>query len=736
MKKKILALALATCLSVASLPLSVSATEMEEEPMVEETTEVSDEEVQAATLSDAVLEETSENVASNGMLLVNEQNFPDAEFQRYLTDCFDYDGDGYIDPESVTSIKPQAYAPLVQGTYEIEDMTGIELFQNLKILEAPSTVDMIDVTHNLNLEELCFYGAELDVSKNSKLTKLDCGNITGPLNAGLKSLDVSHNPLLTTLFCCGSELETIDVSKNTKLKNFDISYCSKIKAIDVSNNPELQRLGIAATGIQAVDVSHNTKLTRFECADCKIDTLDLSNNPQLTLVWCRDAVIKKLDLSTAKDAYVDICYNDLETIVFHKDYQGQAVLWFDESSSLLDISKIKGLSFNGKAYHAAYKYLDLDEVKSDIIKGGTMYDWKPEENGTKADIQFYCNDGHYVSEAPAVTVSYRTHVQTYGWQDFMTNGKAAGTSGEAKRLEGININVSGNANLGIKYTTHVQSYGWLPWSANGEMSGTEGEAKRLEAIKIQLTGKDKSQYDVYYRVHAQSYGWLGWAKNGEPAGTVGYAKRLEAIQILIVKKGESINEKSEGISSMRKEAYVAKEGTSSETASVSTPNVAYKTHVQTYGWQGFRYNGQMSGTSGEAKRLEGINVKLTNQPYTGSIAYITHVQTYGWQGDMNNIATWKKDGQMSGTSGEAKRLEAICINLTGEMAKHYDVYYRVHAQTYGWLNWTKNGEPAGTAGLAKRLEGIQIVLVPKNGSAPSNSYQGVTSVTKQAYVTK
>ena len=62
--------------------------------------------------------------------------------------------------------------------------------------------------------------------------------------------------------------------------------------------------------------------------------------------------------------------------------------------------------------------------------------------------------------------------------------------------------------------------------------------------------------------------------------------------------------------------------------------------------------------------------------------------------------TWFRDGQMAGTSGHAKRLEAIRIALTGEMAEHYDVYYRVHAQTYGWLAWTKNGEAAGTAGSA------------------------------------
>ena len=84
-----------------------------------------------------------------------------------------------------------------------------------------------------------------------------------------------------------------------------------------------------------------------------------------------------------------------------------------------------------------------------------------------------------VQAAPAVTVRYRTHVQTYGWQKQVTNGTMSGTSGQAKRLEGIEIAVSGNQKLGIQYTTHCQIYGWLPWSSNGEMNGTEGEAKRL-----------------------------------------------------------------------------------------------------------------------------------------------------------------------------------------------------------------------------------------------------------------
>ena len=76
---------------------------------------------------------------------------------------------------------------------------------------------------------------------------------------------------------------------------------------------------------------------------------------------------------------------------------------------------------------------------------------------------------------------------------------------------------------------------------------------------------------------------------------------------------------------------------------------------------------------------------------------------------------------MSGTTGQKKRMEAIQIKLTGEMAKKYDVYYKVHSQNYGWLGWAKNGERAGTEGLALRMEGIQVQLVEKGTKAPEGS---------------
>lgn len=146
------------------------------------------------------------------------------------------------------------------------------------------------------------------------------------------------------------------------------------------------------------------------------------------------------------------------------------------------------------------------------------------------------------------------------------------------------------------------------------------------------------------------------------------------------------------------------------------PELTYRTHVQDIGWQSWKQDGEMAGTSGLYKRLEAIELKLSKSDYEGSIEYQTHVQNIGWQG-------WKRDGQLSGTQARALRLEAIRIRLTGEIAEYYDIYYRVHIQNYGWLPYVKNGAAAGSEAFGLRLEGIEVKLVKKDeGTAPAVGY--------------
>ena len=274
-------------------------------------------------------------------------------------------------------------------------------------------------------------------------------------------------------------------------------------------------------------------------------------------------------------------------------------------------------------------------------------------------------------EVTVPSVMYKTHVQSFGWEkSWKKDGQSSGTFGKAKRLEAIQIQVDGGYGIGIEYRTHVQRIGWQGWKHDGQLSGTSGQSKRLEAIQIRLTGNNADLYDVYYRVHAQTYGWMGWVKNGEPAGTAGQAKRLEAIQIIIVQKWESpvymYNASGESLKGSESCGFV---GTAKTNTSDANGVVTYKTHVQSYGNQNWVSDGSIAGTSGEAKRLEAIYIKLNASKlgYTGGIRYKTHVQSFGWE------KGWKKDGQMSGTSGKAKRLEASMAGWAGQRTERLQV---------------------------------------------------------------
>lgn len=146
------------------------------------------------------------------------------------------------------------------------------------------------------------------------------------------------------------------------------------------------------------------------------------------------------------------------------------------------------------------------------------------------------------TEIPVVDVSYCTHVQNVGWQDWRNNGDMSGTQGKSLRLEGIQIKRTDKADvdLGIRYETHIENIGWEDdWKADGDTSGTEGRSLRLEAIRIELTGADAKNYDVYYQVHAQNIGWMGFAQNGKEAGTAGFGYRLEGIRVVVVPKGQA-----------------------------------------------------------------------------------------------------------------------------------------------------------------------------------------------------
>lgn len=82
------------------------------------------------------------------------------------------------------------------------------------------------------------------------------------------------------------------------------------------------------------------------------------------------------------------------------------------------------------------------------------------------------------------------HVQRKGWLKASEN--STGTVGEALRLEAVRIRIKNpelKAKYKVEYRVHQQTTGWSSWVADGKTAGYTGRAKRLEAIQIRLVKK-------------------------------------------------------------------------------------------------------------------------------------------------------------------------------------------------------------------------------------------------------
>ncbi|MHC5249938.1 CHAP domain-containing protein [Enterococcus sp. HY326] len=166
--------------------------------------------------------------------------------------------------------------------------------------------------------------------------------------------------------------------------------------------------------------------------------------------------------------------------------------------------------------------LEAEAIEIQLVKKGEVFN----QPTTRPFVEFANS-----------TISYQVHGADYGWQNPVGNGGAAGTVGQARRLEAIKVNVA-NPNLtgAVQVSAHVQELGWQSYVGVDQVAGTTGQRLRMEALKIKLTGELAQYFDIYYRGHVQDKGWLGWTKNNGIIGSIGAAKQMEAIEIRLVKK--------------------------------------------------------------------------------------------------------------------------------------------------------------------------------------------------------
>ncbi|MDE6475801.1 MAG: MBG domain-containing protein, partial [Erysipelotrichaceae bacterium] len=107
---------------------------------------------------------------------------------------------------------------------------------------------------------------------------------------GLTSVDLSKNTALIEIYAYNSYLEKLDVSQNTALQYLSV-YSTFLEEIDVSKNIVLRDLlCYSMPNLTRINVEGASELTRLECTDNpKMRGLDVSRNLNLNKLWIRDS---------------------------------------------------------------------------------------------------------------------------------------------------------------------------------------------------------------------------------------------------------------------------------------------------------------------------------------------------------------------------------------------------------------------------------------------------------------
>lgn len=302
------------------------------------------------------------------------------------------------------------------------------------------------------------------------------------------------------------------------------------------------------------------------------------------------------------------------------------------------------------------------------------------------------------SYSPAVSVNVSSHVSSIGWQPYVTDDMASGTTEMSKAIEGLKINLSNSTGLAgsIYYSSHLAGVGWQDFVSDDQLSGTTGQHRDMQAVRILLTGSLGDTYDIYYRTYVQYIGWMGWTKNGEAAGSVGASRRLEAIDLKILPKDSPI--------STNQPQYLY-----NPTNQPIPPknSINYSAHVSFLGWQNSVGDNMIAGTTGQSKTIEAIKFTGSSSIF-GSLGINCSVFSHNaaWVNDIS-------EGGLCGTTGQSKSLDAIKLTLAGSAASKYDIYYKVHLSYLGWQDWVKNGEQAGYTQGNNPIEAVIVKLVKK-----------------------
>ena len=202
---------------------------------------------------------------------INEENFPDANFRKWLL------AQSYGKDAVITDAEMAGITKISATGCGIADLTGIEYFTQLTELNVANFDDTPEEKKNRI--------TSIDLSALTKLRKLWCNDNL------IASLDFSQCPDLRDLDCSNNQLTELNVTGCPYLSTL---LCSgnNLTELDVTQNPSMYQLYCDNNQLTSIDVTNFEQMIMFNCYNNQLTSLDLTGCTALFQLYCYNNKIK------------------------------------------------------------------------------------------------------------------------------------------------------------------------------------------------------------------------------------------------------------------------------------------------------------------------------------------------------------------------------------------------------------------------------------------------------------
>lgn len=237
-----------------------------------------------------------------------------------LIDYLDFEG-LYITSVDMDEVTNLDILNMDHNKLEALDLTPFTRLQSISLTDNPFSKNPLIVGGNkpdltiLTLDIIDNMSQSFNLSDYPSLVSFSAWN-----NRGLKTLDPRGCPELVRLSIDGTDVASLDLSNNKKLRILNLTD-TRIVDFDLSILPELEEFYCNHQSgtinpdmkVRKLDVSKNPALTYLYAAGNELTDIDLTHNPELTMLNVCHNKLKGIDLSKNESLIeVNISFNDMD----------------------------------------------------------------------------------------------------------------------------------------------------------------------------------------------------------------------------------------------------------------------------------------------------------------------------------------------------------------------------------------------------------------------------------------